>query len=127
MDHRCRHRGSERQHPENLQAERIPRVWLKLVRRPFRHGQLPLRHPIAGQCHDMSPGRFPLLDWVSQDCRGLQGTRRGRMREIGVTQDVGHFLGGNACIDQGLQCQTPRRLAGGFGGVHVQLVYQRWQ
>jgi hypothetical protein len=46
------------------------------------------------------------------------------MREIGVAQDIGRFLGGNARIDQGLQGQSQRRLIGGLGDVHVQLVYR---
>jgi hypothetical protein len=41
------------------------------------------------------------------------------MRQIGVTQDIGRFLGGNARIDQGLQGQPQRRLVGGLGDVQV--------
>jgi len=102
-------------------------VRLKLLRRPFRNDQLPLWHPITRQRHHMSPGRLPLRDRVSQDRRGLHSTPCSRIRQIGVTQDIGRFLGGNARIDQGLQSQPQRRLVGGLGDVQVQLVYQRWQ
>ena len=127
MDHRGSHRGGKCQHAEDLHAERTAGVRLKLVRRPFRNGQFSLRHPVAWQRHHVSPGRFSLLDRLSQDRCGLQGTRRRRMRQIGVAQDIGRFLGGSTGIDQGLQRQPQRRLIGGLSDVHVQFVYQQWQ
>ena len=60
MDHCGSHRGSKDQHAEDLHAEPLAGVGLKLVRRPFRNGQLPLWHPVAWQRHHMSPGRLPL-------------------------------------------------------------------
>lgn len=88
MDHRGSHRGGKCQHAEDLHAEPTAGVRLKLVGRPFRNGQFPLRHPVAWQRHHVSPGRFSLLDRLSQDRCGLLGTRRSRMRQIGVAQDM---------------------------------------